>query len=112
MPKFPLTLVAVPGVLLSLATGTIAQTAPPNVPIAVICYIEQNQSWRVSYLNRIDQNGDAQYSTADGKLGATLSAKGVVLAPANRPATLDCIGKNVDELRANGRVMDFQRASR
>jgi hypothetical protein len=97
-------------VFLCIATGTIAQTAPPNVPIAVICYVEQNQSWRVGYLNRINQNGDAEYLTANGKLGATLSAKGVVLAPANRPAVMDCIGKTVDELRANGRVMDFQRA--
>jgi hypothetical protein len=110
MLRFPLTLVAVPGVLVTFATGTIAQTAPPNVPIAVICYIEQNQSWRVGYLYRINQNGDAEYLTADGKLGATLNAKGVVLAPANRPAVLDCIGKTIDELRANGRVMDIQRA--
>ncbi|HMJ28890.1 MAG TPA: hypothetical protein VK512_09270 [Xanthobacteraceae bacterium] len=111
MPKFPLTLVAVSGVFLAIATGTVAQTtAPPNVPVAVICYSEQNQSWRFGYLNRIDQNGDAQYSSADGKLGATISAKGVVLPPANRPAAMDCYGKTVDELRANGRVMDFQRA--
>ena len=110
MPKFPLTLVAVPGVFLILATGTIAQTAPPNIPIAIICYIEQNQSWRVGYLNRINQNGDAEYATADAKLGATINAKGLVLAPTNRPSALDCIGKTVDELRANGRVMDLQRA--
>ena len=111
MPKFLLTLVAVPLVFLTIATGTIAQTpTPPNVPMAVICYIEQNQSWRIGYLNRINQNGDAEYLTADGKLGATLNAKGVVLAPANRPAAQDCFGKTVDELRANGRVMDFQRA--
>jgi hypothetical protein len=111
MPKFLLRLVAVSGALLTIATGTIAQTpAPPNVPIVVMCYVEQNQSWRVAYLNRIDPKGDAQYSSADGKLGATVNAKGVVLAPASRPATLDCFGKTVDELRANGRVMDFQRA--
>ena len=110
MLRFPLTLVAVPGVLLTLATGTIAQTAPPNVPIAVICYVEQNQSWRVGYLNRINQNGDAEYLSADGKLGATLSAKGVVLAPTDRPTTVDCYGMTLDDLRASGRVMDFQRA--
>jgi hypothetical protein len=108
--KFPLTLIAVPGVFLTLATGTVAQTAPPNFPIAVICYIEQNQSWHVGYLNRIDENGDADYSSADGKLGVKVNAKGVALAPTNRPAIMDCFGKTMDELRANGRVMEFQRA--
>jgi hypothetical protein len=110
MPRFPLTLVAVPGVFLTFATGTIAQTAPPNFPIAVICYVEQNHSWRVGYLNRVNENGDADYTTADGKLGVTVNAKGVALAPTNRPASQDCFGKTMDELRADGRVMDFQRA--
>jgi hypothetical protein len=111
MPKFPLTMVAVSGVFLTIATGTIAQTpAPPKVPVAVICYLEQNKSWHIAYLSKINENGDAEYSAIPGKLGATLSAKGVVLAPTDRPAALDCYGKTVDELRASGRVMDFQRA--
>jgi hypothetical protein len=111
MPKFPLGLVAISGVLLCIATGTIAQTpAPPNVPVAIICYFEQNQSWHIGYLSRINQNGDAEYSAIPRRLSATISAKGVVLKPTNRPDALDCYGKTVDELRANGRVMDFQRA--
>ena len=38
----------------------------------------------------------------------TVNAKGVVVTPTDRPAILDCFGKTVDELRAMGRVMDFQ----
>ena len=110
MSKFPLTLVAVPGVLLTLATGTVAQTSPPNVPVSVYCYAAQTKTWRVSYLNKINENGDAEYLSGDGKLGATLSAKGVVLAPTNRAAIVDCFGMTLDELRASGRIMDFQRA--
>jgi hypothetical protein len=109
MLKFPLTLAAVPGVLLTLATGTVAQTFPSNLPMAITCYSPQDQSWRVGYLYRVNAKGDAIYLAAGGKIGATVNAKGVVEAPTNRPATLDCYGKTLDELRANGRVMEFQR---
>jgi hypothetical protein len=109
MLKFPLTLVVVPGLFLNLVTGTIAQTAPPNLPVAVICYSDLDHSWRVGYLSRINENGDADYSSANGNLGITVNAKGVVLAPTNRTAATDCIGKTIDELRGDGRVLDFQR---
>jgi hypothetical protein len=100
------------GVLLALATGTVAQTFPSNLPLAVMCYAPQDQSWRVGYLYRVNAKGDAIYLAADGKIGATVNAQGVVMAPTNRPAGLDCYGKTLDELRANGRVMDFQRPTK
>ena len=109
MLKFPLALIAVPGVLLTLATGTIAQTVPPNLPAAVICYAKADQSWRVGYLHRVNKNGDAMYLTPDGRLAATVDAKGVVAVPTNRQAGVDCYGKTLDELRSSGRIMDFQR---
>jgi hypothetical protein len=46
----------------------------------------------------------------NGRLSATINAKGVVAASANRLADLDCYGKTLDELRSMGRIMDFQRA--
>jgi hypothetical protein len=110
MHRFLPALVAVLGVPLTLATGVVAQTAPPNLPIAVMCYAQQDQSWRVGYLHRIVANGDALYLTLDGKLNATVNAKGVVMPPTNRPAGVDCYGKTLDELRSTGRVMEFQRA--
>jgi hypothetical protein len=110
MLKFLLALIAVPGVLFTLATTTAAQTLPPNLPMAVNCYVQQTQSWHVGYLQRVQANGDAIYMGPDGRLSATVNAKGVVVAPANRPALLDCYGKTLDELRKNGRVMDFQPA--
>ena len=110
MLKFPPALVAVPGVVLTLVTAAVAQTFPPNLPIAITCYVKPDQSWRVGYLHRVQSNGDAIYLSVDGKLAATVNAKGVVVMPTNRPATIDCYGKTLDELRANGRVMDFPRA--
>jgi hypothetical protein len=38
-----------------------------------------------------------------------VNAKGVVAAPTNQPAGVDCHGKTLDELRSTGRIMDFQR---
>ena len=100
---------AVAGVSSMLATGSVAQTVPPNLPAAIICFAQPDQSWRVGYLHRVNKNGDLLYISPDGRLSATVDAKGVVLAPTNRPAGLDCYGKTLDELRSNGRVMEFQR---
>ena len=110
MLTFPLAWVAVLGPLLTLATATAAQTFPPNLPMAVTCYHQQNRNWHVGYLHRVHANGDAIYLTVDGKLSVTVNSKGVVVMPTSRPAGVDCFGKTLDELRANGRVMDFQRS--
>lgn len=110
MLKLPLAVAAVISVLIPLATGTVAQTAPPDLPMAIFCYAQQNKSWRVGYLHEVNQNGDATYMALSGRLSATVNAKGVVVPPTNRPAGLDCYGKSLDELRSNGRVMEFQRA--
>ncbi|ANY80896.1 hypothetical protein BB934_23900 [Microvirga ossetica] len=107
MLKIPL-LIAVPGVILTLATAT-AQTFPSNLPLAVTCYDPKAQSWRIAYLRSVNANGDAVYEGV-GRLTATVNAKGVVVAPTNRPGVVDCFGKTLDELRADNRVMDFQRA--
>ena len=109
MLKFLLALCAAPGVLVSLATATAAQTFSPNLAMAIACYDLKAQSWRIAYLSRVTANGDALYQ-GPGRLTATVNAKGVVVTPTNRPTTMDCFGKTVDELRAMGRVMDFQRA--
>jgi hypothetical protein len=108
MLKFPSALAAVSGVFLTLATQTVAQTVPPNLPAAIMCYAEADQSWRVGYLFKVNKNGDAEYVSANGKLSATLNAKGVVEAPTNRPAGVDCYGKTLADLRSNGRVMEFK----
>jgi len=95
--------------LVALATGAVAQTVPSNLPAAIICYAPADQSWRVGYLFRVNKNGDTIYTSPDGRLSATINANGVVAAPTNRPAGLDCYGKTLDELRSNGRVLEFQR---
>jgi len=86
-----------------------AQPVPPNLPAAILCYAEADQSWRVGYLFRVTKDGEAVYISPDGKLAASVNAKGLVEAPANRPAGVDCYGKTLDDLRTNGRTMEFQR---
>ena len=105
IPKHPLAITVVSSMLVALATGAVAQTVPPNLPAAIMCYAESDQSWRVGYLSKVNKNGDAEYVSGNGKLSATLNPKGVVEAPTNRPAGVDCYGKTLAELRSNGRVM-------
>jgi hypothetical protein len=100
---------AVASTLVTFTTETIAQTVPLNVPAAIICYAEADHSWRVGYLYRVKENGEAIFMAPDGKLGAAVNAKGTVLAPTDRPAGLDCYGNTLDELRSMGRVLEFQR---
>jgi hypothetical protein len=104
-----MTVAAVTLVAVTVATAAVAQSAPPVLPAAIICYAQADQGWRVGYLYRVNKNGDAIYIAPDGRLSATVNAKGVIVAPTNRPAGLDCYGKTLDELRPNGRVMEFQR---
>jgi hypothetical protein len=110
MLKFLLAPAGLSGALLTLATQTAAQTVPPppNLPAAILCYAEPDQSWRVGYLYKVNKDGDAEYVSANGTLSATLNAKGVVEAPTNRPAGVDCYGKTLADLRSNGRVMEFK----
>ena len=109
MPKLPLAITAVTSMLVTLATGTVAQTVPPNLPAAIICYAQADQSWRVGSLARVNKNGEATYISQIGRLTATLNAKGVLEAPADRGTGLDCYGWTLDQLRTNGRTMEFQR---
>jgi hypothetical protein len=110
MFKISLALGAGPGVILTLATATAAQPFPPNFPVAISCYAEHSKSWGVAYLHNVDANGDAIYMSPTGQLSGTVNAKGIVEMPTNRPPNNDCFGKTVDELRAIGRVMEFQPA--
>ena len=57
----------------------------------------------------IKEDGTATYMGTSGRLSATVNSKGVVEPPSNRPVQLDCFGKTLDQLRAMGRVMEFQR---
>jgi hypothetical protein len=104
----PICLAAFLGAILGPLTGVAAQTLPSNLPAAIVCAAPNAQGWRVGYLGRVNKNGDALYVAPGGGLSATVNAKGVVVAPTDRPAGLDCFGKTLDELRASGRLMDFQ----
>ncbi len=109
MAKLSLAVTAATSMFVILATDAIAQPTPPSLPAAVMCYTQKDQSWRVGYLYMVNKNGHAIYLTPNGRIAGAVNAKGVVIAPTNRPATSDCFGKTLDELRSNGRVMEFQR---
>jgi len=110
MLKVPLTVAAVISVLIILATESAnAQKVPPELPLAITCWNQQNQTWRVGYLQSIKEDGTATYVTPDGRLSNTVNAKGVVEPPTNRPAAIDCYGKTLDQLRSMGRVIEPQR---
>jgi hypothetical protein len=107
MPKLPLAATAVASVLVTLATGSVAQTFPPDFPLAVICFSEQTQTWRIGYLQDVSKDGSAVYVAAAGHLRVTVNANGLVQPPSDRPPGVDCFGKTLKELRAEGRVVEF-----
>jgi len=107
--NLPVAVPVVTSMLVSITTGAIAQTVPPNLPAAIICYAQADQSWRVGYLGRVNNDGSSIYISPDGRLSATVNAKGLVVPPTNRPAGLDCYGKTLDELRSTARILEFQR---
>jgi hypothetical protein len=109
MFRLPLAVTVVTSVLVTLATGAVAQKVPPEIPLAIVCWNEQTKTWRVGNLSTVKEDGTATYVTPSGQLSSTLNAKGVAVPPSNRPANLDCFGKTLDELRAMGRVIEFQR---
>jgi hypothetical protein len=108
-PELLIAVVAVASMLFAFAPKAVAQTAPTSLPAAVMCYAQADQSWRVGYLFRVNKNGEALYISPDGRLSATVDAKGMIAAPKNRAAGIDCYGKTLEEMRADGRTLDFQR---
>jgi hypothetical protein len=109
MRKLPLAVIAVVSVLVIPATGAVAQKALPEVPLAIVCWNEQAKTFVVGNLSTIKEDGTGTYVGSSGRLSATVNAKGVVEAPSNRPAALDCYGKTLDQLRAIGRVIELKR---
>ena len=83
-----------------------AQSSPPKLPFAVICYIEASGSWVVGYLREVKEDGSATYMPPGGQISLTLGANRVFEAPENRAAVSDCIGMSLDELRAAGRLLE------
>jgi hypothetical protein len=109
MFKHSLAVGFITSVLVTLATGAVAQKTPPEVPLAIFCWGEQTKTWVVGNLSTIKEDGTATYVGANGRLSATVNAKGVVEPPSNRPVAIDCFGKTLDQLRSMGRVIESQR---
>jgi hypothetical protein len=102
---------AVTSVVATLATGSaVAQKTSPELPLAVFCWSEQTKTWVVGNLATIKDDGTATYVGSNGRLSATVNAKGVVEPPSNRPVAIDCYGKTLDQLRTMGRLIEPQRA--
>jgi hypothetical protein len=110
MLKLSLAVTAITSVLVALATGAVAQKAPPELPLAMFCWSEQTKTWVVGNLSTIKEDGSATYVGANGRLSGTVNAKGVVEPPSNRPVAIDCFDKTLEQLRAMGRLIEFQRA--
>jgi len=112
MLKLPFAFAAFSSVLVTLATGSaVAQKIPPELPLAIVCWNGAAQTWRAGYLDTVKEDGTVIYSSLTGQLSATVNAKGVVQPPSNRLSG-DCPGKTLEQLRAMGRVIEFQRTGK
>ena len=84
MPKHPLAAVVVASALATLVTGSVAQTFPPDLPLAVICLNSKTQAWVGGYLETVAEDGTAIYGRE--RLTATLNAQRVVENPLRSPS--------------------------
>ena len=109
MLKLLLAVTAVTSVLVTLATGAVAQKALPEAPLAIICWNDRTKIFVVGNLATIKEDGTLTYVGPTGRLSATVNAKGLVEPPSDRTAALDCYGKTLDQLRAMGRVIELKR---
>ena len=53
MPKLPLAATAIASIFVTVATGSVAQTLSPNLPLAIICFNDKTQTWRIGYLDLV-----------------------------------------------------------
>lgn len=86
-----------------------AAQAVPDLPLALICWSDSGQDWRIGYLSRINKDGTATYMPPGGQQSATVNEKRIVEAPKSRGGVVDCYGKTIDELRSMGRTLEIQR---
>ena len=105
VPRLSLPLIFVSSLLATLATASVAQTLPPDLPLGIVCYSQQSRTWVIGYLNTVNENGSATYR---GQHSAVLNADRVLVPPKGRAAVIDCYGKSLDQLRAMGRLIPLQ----
>jgi hypothetical protein len=103
-------LVAVAFSSLMVPSAVNAQRARPGLPLAIFCWGEQSKAWVVGHLATVKEDGAATYFGPNGRLSASVNAKGIVEPPSDRPVAFDCYGKTLDELRAMGRLVELQRS--
>jgi hypothetical protein len=108
MRKLPLLAAIIASCLVASGTGPLAQTFPPDLPIALVCWNGKVKQWVVGYLQTVMQDGTAIYRHTH--ISAMVTTKRVVEPRDRAPPVADCFGKTLDELRAIGRVVDFPRA--
>ncbi|WP_457091797.1 hypothetical protein [Microvirga sp. P5_D2] len=96
--------------LVTSTTESLAQTVPPDLPQAIMCWNNRTETWVVGYLATVKKDGTATYMPPGGQLSATVNAKRIVEPPSGRTAAVDCYGKSVDELRSMGRIIESQRS--
>jgi hypothetical protein len=106
MPKFPLPVIVVSSLLATLATTSVAQTLPPDLPLGIVCYSQKSRTWVVGYLSMVHENGSAVYR---GQHSVTLNTDRVLVPPKDREVVLDCYGKSLEQLGAMGRLIPLQR---
>ena len=101
--------VALPAIILVTACSGAGQATEDEIrkyPMAINC--DRDGALRFGYLSEIRTDGSAVYHSVDGRRAAQLNTKGV-LEPLTPMKPTGCIGKSLDELRAEGRTVEFPR---
>ena len=86
----------------SAATAS-AEPSIKDFPLAIVC--ARGGVFKVGYLDYFLKDGSAVYLSQDGRRSLKLTAEGKIELPAGLAEGVDCVGKTIQELRAEGRAV-------
>ena len=82
-----------------------AEPAFKKLPFAIAC--ARGSKVGLGYLNEVEEDGSAIYMSMDGRRAIKLTAEGKTKKVMGMASGAECVGKTIDELRAEGLTVGF-----
>ena len=91
--------------ILGDVTKASAEPTFKNVPFVIVCVREGTAGF--GYLSQVNKDGSAIYISMDGRRAMKLTAEGKTEKVPGMAIGSECVGKKIEDLRAEGLAIDF-----